>query len=119
VYTISLADKLSQFDEYWSPRIIGAVNDTDIKLVKLIGEFVWHRHEQEDELFLVIRGRLRMRFRDREEVVERGQLIIVPRGVEHQPVADEETHVLLVEPASTVNTGNVRDEWTVENPPSL
>ena len=114
--TISLADKLAQFDERWSPRIIGTVNDTAVKLVKLDGEFVWHHHEHEDELFLVLRGRLRMRFRDRECVVGPGELIIVPRGVEHQPVADEETHVLLVEPASTLNTGNVHDERTVEAP---
>jgi mannose-6-phosphate isomerase-like protein (cupin superfamily) len=116
VRTISLDDKLGQFDERWSPRIIGAVNDTDIKLVKLEGEFVWHRHEQEDELFLVLKGRLRMRFRDHESMVGPGELIIVPRGVEHQPVADEETHVLLVEPASTLNTGNVRDARTVDQP---
>jgi mannose-6-phosphate isomerase-like protein (cupin superfamily) len=119
VYTISIADKLGQFDERWSPRIIGAVNDTQIKLVKLEGEFVWHHHEHEDELFLVLRGRLRMRFRDREADVGPGELIIVPRGVEHQPVADEETHVLLVEPATTLNTGNVHDERTVERPKTL
>jgi mannose-6-phosphate isomerase-like protein (cupin superfamily) len=116
VHTISVAEKLSQFDEHWGPRIIGAVNDTHIKLVKLQGEFVWHRHEHEDELFLVVRGRLRMRFRDHESVVGPGELIIVPRGVEHQPVADEETHVLLVEPATTLNTGNVRDGRTVDEP---
>jgi mannose-6-phosphate isomerase-like protein (cupin superfamily) len=116
VHTISLAEKLSQFDERWSPRIIGAVNDTQIKLVKVEGEFVWHRHEREDELFLVLKGRLRMRFRDREAIVGPGELIVVPKGVEHQPVADEETHVLLVEPATTLNTGNVRDERTVEQP---
>lgn len=116
MHTICLAEKLRQFDDHWTPRIIGAVNDADVKLVKMAGEFVWHRHEHEDELFLVLRGRLRMRFRDHEAVVEPGELIIVPRGVEHQPIADEEAHVLLVEPATTVNTGNVRDEWTVEQP---
>jgi mannose-6-phosphate isomerase-like protein (cupin superfamily) len=116
VHTISLAEKLSQFDERWSPRIIGAVNDTHIKVVKVEGEFAWHHHEHEDELFLVLKGRLRMRFRDHEAVVGPGELIIVPRGVEHQPVADEETHVLLVEPATTLNTGNVRDERTVVRP---
>lgn len=82
--------------------------------MKIEGEFVWHRHENEDELFLVVRGRLRMRFRDRECLVGPGELVIVPRGVEHQPAADEETHILLVEPASTLNTGNVRNERTVE-----
>lgn len=113
---INLADKLRQFDERWSPRVIGQVNESHIKLVKLEGEFVWHAHENEDELFLVISGRLRMRFRDREAIVGPGELIIVPRGVEHMPVADEETHVLLVEPAATLNTGNVRNERTVERP---
>jgi mannose-6-phosphate isomerase-like protein (cupin superfamily) len=117
--TINLADKLRQFDERWSPRIIGQVNDAHIKLVKLQGEFVWHAHDNEDELFLVISGRLRMRFRDHDAVISPGELIIVPRGVEHMPVADEETHVLLVEPATTLNTGNVRNERTVERPERL
>jgi mannose-6-phosphate isomerase-like protein (cupin superfamily) len=119
VHTISIADKLAQFDERWSPRIIGAVNDTQIKLVKLEGEFVWHQHEHEDELFLVLRGRLRMRFRDHEAEVGPGELIIVPRGIEHQPVADEETHVLLVEPSTTLNTGTLHNERTVEKPPHI
>jgi mannose-6-phosphate isomerase-like protein (cupin superfamily) len=116
VHTISLAERLSRFDDLWSPRIIGSVNETHVKLVKVQGEFVWHHHEHEDELFLVVRGRLRMRFRDHESLVGPGELIIVPRGVEHQPVADEETHVLLVEPATTLNTGNVRDQRTIERP---
>lgn len=111
---INLARKLSLFDEQWSPRIVGEVNDVQVKLAKLGGEFVWHRHEAEDELFLVVTGRLTMRFRDREEVLEPGELIIVPHGVEHQPVADEGTAVLLVEPKTTLNTGNVRNERTVE-----
>jgi len=119
VRTISLAEKLSQFDERWSPRIIGSVNETDVKLVKIQGEFVWHRHEREDELFLVLHGRLRIRFRDHEAAAGPGELIIVPRGVDHQPVADEETHVLLVEPASTLNTGNLRNERTVDRPPRI
>ena len=110
---IDLADKLSQFDEYWSPRIIGEVNDSYVKLAKLNGEFVWHSHEQEDELFLVVKGRLTIRFRDGDVHLEEGQMAIVPRGVEHQPVADSEAHVLIVEPRSTVNTGNVVDERTV------
>jgi mannose-6-phosphate isomerase-like protein (cupin superfamily) len=113
--TIKLAEKFGLFDDRWSPRVIGTVNDTAIKLAKLEGEFMWHQHEHEDELFLVLRGRLRMRFRDRECVVGPGELIIVPRGVEHLPVAEEETHVLLVEPATTLNTGNVRNERTVED----
>ncbi len=110
---IDLADKLSQFDEYWSPRIIGEVNDSYVKLAKLNGEFVWHSHEQEDELFLVVKGRLTIRFRDRDVHLAEGQMVIVPRGVEHQPVADSEAHVLIVEPRSTVNTGDVVEERTV------
>ena len=110
---INLAQKLSSFDERWSPRIVGDVNDVQVKLAKLEGEFVWHHHEAEDELFLVVTGRLTMRFRDRDEILGPGELIIVPRGVEHQPVADEGTAVLLVEPRTTLNTGNVRNERTV------
>ena len=110
---IDLADKLSQFDEYWSPRIVGEVNDSYVKLAKLNGEFVWHSHEQEDELFLVVKGRLTVRFRDRDVHLEEGQMIIVEKGVEHQPVAESETHVLIVEPRSTLNTGDVVNERTV------
>jgi len=113
---INLAEKLALFDERWSPRVVGDVNDVQVKLVKLAGEFVWHRHEAEDELFLVLRGRLVMRFRDREEVLAPGELIIVPRGVEHLPVADEGTEILLVEPKTTLNTGDVRNERTIERP---
>ncbi len=112
---VNLAQKLSLFDERWSPRIVGEVNDVQVKLAKLEGEFVWHRHEAEDELFLVVTGRLTMRFRDREEVLSPGELIIVPRGVEHLPVADEGTAVLLVEPKTTLNTGNVRNERTLQD----
>ena len=111
---VNLAQKLSLFDERWSPRIVGEVNDVQVKLAKLDGEFVWHRHEAEDELFLVVSGRLTMRFRDGEEVLDPGELIIVPRGVEHLPVADEGTSVLLVEPKTTLNTGNIRNERTVQ-----
>ncbi len=111
---IDLKQKLSLFDEAWSPRLVGSVNDTDVKLAKLRGEFVWHHHEHEDELFLVVEGRLLMQFRDRDVWLEPGQMLIVPRGVEHRPVAPEEAHVLLVEPRSTLNTGNLRNERTVE-----
>ncbi len=111
---ISLAEKLSLFTECWSPRIIGDVNDVQVKVVKLHGEFVWHRHDAEDELFLVVRGRLVMRFRDGEVPLDPGELIIVPRGVEHQPFAPDEAEVMLVEPRSTLNTGDVRNERTVE-----
>ena len=109
---IDLADKLSQFDEYWSPRIVGEDNDSYVKLAKLNGEFVWHSHEQEDELFLV-KGRLTIRFRDRDVHLEEGQMVIVEKGVEHQPVAESEAHVLIVEPKSTLNTGDVVNERTV------
>jgi len=110
----NLAEKLSQISEHWTPRLAARVNDTDVKLVKLQGDFVWHRHEHEDELFLVLQGRLLMQFRDREEWVEEGEYILVPRGVEHRPVAPEEVHVLLVEPSGTLNTGDVRSERTVD-----
>jgi len=112
MHTINLSEKLALFDDLWSPKAIGAVNGMHVKLVKLAGEFVWHAHEAEDELFFVLRGRLRMQFRDREEVVRPGECIIVPRQVEHRPVADEDTHVLLLEPASTVNTGTAGGDRT-------
>src|SRR5512140_2118757 len=102
---VNLAEKLALFQEYWSPKAVAAVNDFHVKLVKLNGEFVWHSHETEDELFLVLRGTLRMQFRGREVAVAAGEFIVVPRKTEHRPVADEEVHVLLLEPASTVNTG--------------
>jgi mannose-6-phosphate isomerase-like protein (cupin superfamily) len=110
---VNLEEKLSQFTEHWSPKIVGEVNDAQVKLVKLSGEFVWHHHEREDELFLVLKGRLRMRFRDRDVEVNPGEFIIVPHGVEHLPVAEAETHVLLFEPRTTLNTGNLRNERTV------
>ena len=109
---INLAAKLRLFDDHWRPRIVGELNNSYVKVVKLKGEFVWHHHEREDELFLVLKGRLLMRFRDREVAVEAGELIIVPRGVEHCPVAMDEVHLLLLEPKSTVNTGNVGGERT-------
>ncbi|NIM49049.1 MAG: cupin domain-containing protein [Gemmatimonadales bacterium] len=112
---INLTDKLSLFDDYWHPRIVGELNGQQVKLAKLKGEFEWHHHDEEDELFLVLRGRMTIELRDREVVLEPGECFIVPRGVEHKPVADEETHILLFEPASTLNTGNVRSERTVED----
>jgi mannose-6-phosphate isomerase-like protein (cupin superfamily) len=110
---INIAEKFSRINEMWSPKILGQVNDSYIKAVKFIGEFVWHHHENEDEMFMVISGELRMKFRDREETVGPGEFIIVPRGVEHLPVSDQETQVLLFEPKSTLNTGNVRNERTL------
>ena len=116
---INLAQKLSLFDDYWKPNIVGELNGQQVKLVKFRGPFTWHHHEDEDELFLVVKGRFRMDFREngreRKIWIEEGEMIIVPRGTEHCPVADEETHVLLFEPASTLNTGNVENEFTVQN----
>ncbi len=111
--TVNLKEKFSLFSDHWKPHIIGEVNDCHVKAVKLQGEFVWHHHENEDELFLVVRGTLRMKFRDREAVIKEGEFIIVPRGVEHCPIAEEEAHIVLIEPKSTLNTGNVINERTV------
>ncbi|MCE9668512.1 cupin domain-containing protein [Myxococcus stipitatus] len=116
---VNLAQKLALFSEHWSPRVVGELNGQHVRLAKLLGPFTWHHHEAEDELFLVLHGRLRMELRDRVVDVEPGEFIIIPRGVEHRPVADEEVHVLLFEPASTLNTGNVREERTVDDVPRL
>jgi len=113
MHTVNLAEKFQEFQDYWNPRIIGGVNDFQVKAVKIKGEFLWHHHEHEDELFLVSKGTLRMRFRDREEIVREGEFIIVPHGVEHMPVADEEVHIILLEPKTTLNTGNITNERTV------
>jgi mannose-6-phosphate isomerase-like protein (cupin superfamily) len=113
VEKVNIVEKLSLFDERWSPKVVGDLNGQHIKLVKFLGDFVWHHHDEEDEMFLVIDGCFRMEFRDREVWIEEGEFIVVPRGVEHRPVAEEEASVMLFEPASTLNTGNVRDEMTV------
>jgi mannose-6-phosphate isomerase-like protein (cupin superfamily) len=110
---VNLAETLDRFHEHWKPKIVGEVNDSLVKLVKFTGEFVWHHHDAEDELFLVIKGRMRMALRDGDVTVGPGEFIIIPHGVEHKPVAEEETHVLLFEPNTTLNTGNVRNERTV------
>jgi mannose-6-phosphate isomerase-like protein (cupin superfamily) len=110
---VNLRQKLTQFAEQWSPKIVGELNGQMVKLVKFQGEFVWHHHDDEDEMFLVVQGRFRMDFRDRAVWIEEGEFLIVPRGVEHRPFAEEEAHVLLFEPASTLNTGNVQNERTV------
>lgn len=110
---VNLAQKFSLFQEYWSPKIAGEINDSYVKLVKLKGEFAWHHHETEDELFLVVKGRLLIKLRDQDIFLEQGEFVIIPRGVEHLPIAEEEAHVLLLEPKTTLNTGNVRDEKTV------
>jgi mannose-6-phosphate isomerase-like protein (cupin superfamily) len=111
---VNIKQKFNLFDDFWSPKPIGELNGSYVKAVKLKGKFIWHHHENEDEMFLVLKGRLLMRFRDRDEHVEAGEFIIVPRGVEHLPIAEEETHVLLFEPKTTLNTGNVNNDRTVE-----
>jgi mannose-6-phosphate isomerase-like protein (cupin superfamily) len=110
---INLAEKFGLFQDTWSPKIAGELNDSYVKLAKLKGEFVWHHHETEDELFLVVKGRLLLKFRDRDVWLDEGELIIIPQGVEHLPVAEDEVHVLLIEPKSTLNTGNTQNERTV------
>ncbi|MEP0912118.1 cupin domain-containing protein [Leptolyngbya sp. GB1-A1] len=110
---VNLTEKLSSFTDYWSPRIIGELNGQQVRLVKLKGEFVWHHHDHEDELFLVLKGQLTMRLRNRDVVLNEGEFFIVLRGVEHLPIALEEVHVLLFEPAATLNTGNVQSDRTV------
>jgi mannose-6-phosphate isomerase-like protein (cupin superfamily) len=107
---VNLRRKLASFSDYWSPKVIADLNGQQVKLVKFAGEFVWHHHEHEDELFMVIKGRFRMEFRDRNVWLEEGEVLVVPRGVEHRPVAEEEVEVLLFEPASTLNTGNAVDD---------
>lgn len=114
VEKISLRDKFALFSDHWSPKVIGELNGQRVKLVKFQGEFVWHKHDAEDELFLVAKGRFRMEFRNRQVSLEEGELLIVPHGVEHRPVAEDEVHVLLFEPVTTLNTGSVQDERTVE-----
>lgn len=109
---VNLAEMFGRFDDQWKPKIVGEVNESLVKLVKFRGEFVWHHHDHEDEMFLVVKGRMRMQLRDGDVIVEPGEFIIIPHGVEHMPVAEEATQVLLFEPNSTLNTGNVRNERT-------
>jgi mannose-6-phosphate isomerase-like protein (cupin superfamily) len=113
VEKVNIQEKLSRFHEQWSPKIVGELNGQLIKLVKFQGEFLWHHHEHEDEMFLVVKGRFRMDFRDRQVWLDEGEFLIVPRGVEHRPVALAEAHVLLFEPATTLNTGNVSGARTI------
>jgi mannose-6-phosphate isomerase-like protein (cupin superfamily) len=110
---VNLAEKRALFSDQWKPKIVGELNGQQVKLVKFQGPFVWRHHDQEDELFPVVKGRFRMEFRDRHIWLEEGEFLIVPRGVEHRPLAEEEAHALLFEPASTLNTGNVQNERTV------
>lgn len=116
---VNIQEKLGLFHEYWSPRIAGELNDSHIKLVKLKGEFIWHHHENEDEMFFVVKGRLLLRFRDQDLWLDEGEFVVIPKGVEHLPVAEDEVHVLLLEPKTTLNTGNVVNERTVADLKSL
>ena len=116
IQPVNLRKKLSLFDAHWDPKIVGELNGQHVKLVKFQGEFVWHQHEREDELFMVLRGRFVMEFRDRQIALEAGECLIVPRGVEHRPVAEHEVDVLLFEPATTLNTGNVVTDRTIASP---
>ncbi|MBP1905174.1 mannose-6-phosphate isomerase-like protein (cupin superfamily) [Paenibacillus turicensis] len=111
---VNIKEKLSKFNEHWSPKIIGEINDCYVKVVKLQGEFVWHKHDDEDEMFLVIKGTLTIKLRTEDITLEEGEFFIIPKGIEHMPVAENEVHVLLFEPKTTLNTGNVSNERTVE-----
>ena len=111
---VNLTHKFSLFDERWSPKLVGELNDQYVKIAKLQGEFVWHQHEAEDELFMVVEGSLTIKLRDRDVILEQGEFLIVPRGVEHKPVAESEAHVLMFEPKTTLNTGDMQDERTQE-----
>ena len=113
---ISLQDKFALFSEYWSPKIIGEINDSHVKIAKLKGEFIWHSHQDEDEMFYVFKGRLTIKFRDGDVVLRDGECLMIPRGVEHMPVAEDEVQVMLIEPKATCNTGNVINEHTVDAP---
>ncbi len=112
IQKITLREKFSLFDEHWTPKIIGELNDSYVKLAKVKGEFVWHHHDNEDELFLVVRGKLTIKLRDQDISLKEGELVIIPKGTEHKPVAEDEVQFLLLEPKTTVNTGNVRNERT-------
>lgn len=113
---VKIAEKLSLFNDFWNPRIVGELNNQHVKLVKLLGEFVWHKHEKEDELFYVLKGQLKMEFRDKTIVIEENEFLIVPKGIYHRPVAENEVSVMLFEPYTTLNTGNTKGELTRENP---
>ncbi len=113
---VNLADKFALFSERWSPKIVGQVNDCHVKIAKLLGEFEWHHHENEDEMFFVVKGRLTVKFRDRDVVLDEGELLVIPRGVEHLPVAEEEVWLMMVEPTGTLNTGNLTTDRTVAQP---
>ena len=116
---INISQKLAQFNDHWNPRIIGELNKQHVKIAKLKGEFIWHKHDKEDEMFLVLKGTLKIAFRDRTETIQENEIIIVPKGVEHKPIADEEVSIMLFEPATTINTGSLENERTRKNLESL
>ena len=109
IEAVNLAQKLTLFQEYWSPKVVGELNDNYLKVVKVKGEFVWHKHDEDDELFLVLKGRLVIQLRDQDITLNEGDFLVVPKGVEHRPVAEDEAHILLIEPKTVVNTGNATD----------
>jgi mannose-6-phosphate isomerase-like protein (cupin superfamily) len=113
IEVINIKDKLSLFDEFWVPKVIGELNDVYIKVVKFLGEYCWHSHEKEDELFLVIKGNMVIELRERKFELGEGEFIIIPRGAEHKPIAEKEAHVVLIEAKTVINTGNVREERTL------
>ena len=119
VKKINIDQKLSLFKDHWNPRIIGELNKQHVKLAKIKGEFIWHKHDEEDEMFLVLKGTLKIEFRDRTETIQENEIIIVPKGVEHKPIAEEEVSIMLFEPASTINTGDLDNERTKKNLESL
>ena len=116
---INISQKLAQFNDHWNPRIIGELNKQHVKLAKIKGEFIWHKHDDEDEMFLVLKGTLKIEFRDRTETIQENEIIIVPKGVEHKPIAEEEVSIMLFEPATTINTGDLENERTRKNLESL
>lgn len=116
---INISQKLAQFNDHWNPRIIGELNKQHVKLAKIKGEFIWHKHDDEDEMFLVLKGTLKIEFRDRTETIQENEIIIVPKGVEHKPIADEEVSIMLFEPATTINTGDLENERTRKNLESI
>nr|WP_042334341.1 cupin domain-containing protein [Desulfosporosinus meridiei] len=113
---VDISEKMSLFNEYWSPKIVGELNNSYVKVAKLKGEFIWHSHENEDELFWIVKGTLLIKFRDKDVLLKAGEFLIIPKGVEHLPVAEEEVEVVLIEPKSTLNTGDIISDRTVENP---
>ena len=112
---INISQKLAQFKDHWNPRIIGELNQQHVKIAKLKGEFIWHKHDDEDEMFLVLKGTLKIEFRDRTETIQENEIIIVPKGVEHKPIAEQEVSIMLFEPATTINTGDLDNERTRKN----